>query len=448
MFPVAFLRERTSNVYRSQGGATFSKTICDCFGGTMKRDSLFRIPNYPAWFGADTFLLAGSAVHWIVMSVMAYELSGSVTMAGWFATIRGIMSSTTQVLGGTFIDRHDHRTLILVQAGSCAIIWLTMGILFIAGHLTFVLFVSLCLLSSSIFGFLGGTTNAALIRVVGPKRYAEAESINQGRDAAVNTAGSPLGAVLFGMSHAFPFFASAVFDVMAFVSAAFLRLPPNEDERDEAASSEPASFVRDMIDGWRWVFSSKVIVSGVAIMGVVQFGFFAAHQSVNLTLVEQGVEPLLISLANVGTAVGTIVGSFVSARICNNMPVGKGIVAILMGIAVSYVPMALIGTYPSILFSTCLASLPMPLFGALVNGFVFSKTPVSKQGRTRAAVMTAIMLFGSLSGAVAGELLPRIGFSGFVFVLVTLSLAGAMLAALNPYLRTIPAASEWENVEL
>ena len=86
-------------------------------------NSLFSLPNYPAWFGADTFLLAGSAVHWIVISVMAYQLSGSITVAGWFSTARGIMSVLTQVTGGTFIDRHDHRTLILIQAGSCACIW-------------------------------------------------------------------------------------------------------------------------------------------------------------------------------------------------------------------------------------------------------------------------------------------------------------------------------------
>ena len=30
-----------------------------------KRESLFAVPNYPAWFGADTALLCGSAVHCI-----------------------------------------------------------------------------------------------------------------------------------------------------------------------------------------------------------------------------------------------------------------------------------------------------------------------------------------------------------------------------------------------
>lgn len=411
----------------------------------VTKRSLFRIPNYPAWFGADTFLLAGSAVHWIVLTVMSYELSGSVAVAGWFATVRGIVSSITQVTGGTFIDRHDHRTLILVQAGSCAFLWFAMGTLFVTGNLTFAWFAALCICSSSIFGFLGGTTNASLIRVVGPTRYAEAESINQGRDAAVNTAGSPLGATLFGIAHALPFFASAIFDVLAFISALFLRLP-DSDVAEKA--NDKTSFIQDTLDGWRWTISSKTLVSAVVLMSIVQFCFFAIHQSVNLTLVERGVDPLLISLTNVGTAIGTIAGSLVSARICNRVPVGKGVIAILVATALSYLPMVFFADYGVIVFSMMLASLPMPLFSALANGFVFSKTPVTKQGRTRAATMTVIMLFASLSGAIAGEALPRIGFSGFVLAMCVMVLFGAAFATVNPRLRSIPASPEWDKVEL
>ncbi len=418
----------------------------------MKSRSLFSLPNYPAWFGADTFLLAGSAVHWIVISVMAYQLSGSITVAGWFSTARGIMSVITQVTGGTFIDRHDHRTLILVQAGSCALIWLTMGMFYVAGSLSFPLFAGLCLVSSAIFGFLGGTTNAALIRVVGPERYAQAESLNQGRDAAVNTAGSPLGAALFGLNQAFPFFASALCDAVAFVSAFFLRLPDITKTPatgpDDRAKGGASSFLTDLVDGWRWVFASKTIVSAVGIVGLCQFSIFALDQAVNLSLVQTGTDPLLISLSNVGMATGTMLGSVVSMRVCDNIPAGRGIVAILALMAASYLPMALWQSYPVIIASTFLASLPTPLFAALANGFVFSKTPVDKQGRTRSAVMTAVMLFASGSGALAGELIPRLGFGGFVYVMIALMTLSATLAALNPRIRRIPASPEWPNVTL
>ena len=180
-----------------------------------RKESLFKVPNYPAWFGADTFLLTGSAVHWIVISLMAYQLSGSVTMAGWFSTARSITSVITQVVGGAFVDRHDHRKLLLAQSGICGTLWFIMGVLYATGNLTFARFMVLCLGSSAVFGLLDGTSNAALITVVGPERYAQAESLNQGRDAAVRMAGSPLGATLYGIWSAAPFFASAFCDAAA-----------------------------------------------------------------------------------------------------------------------------------------------------------------------------------------------------------------------------------------
>ncbi|MBR1828259.1 MAG: MFS transporter [Atopobiaceae bacterium] len=411
-----------------------------------KKESLFRMPNYPAWFGADTALLTGSAVHWIVISLMAYELSGSVTMAGWFFTIRGIMSVVTQVVGGAFVDRHDHRTLLLAQSGICGLLWLTMGILYATGNLTFARFMVLCLSSSAVFGLLDGTSNAALITVVGPERYAQAESLNQGRDAAVRMAGSPLGAALYCLWNAAPFFASALCDGLAFLCSLTLRLP----ERPEVKQAERSvsSFVHDLIEGWQWVFASKTIVNAVVIMGIFEFGAFAMRQAINLQMVSSGVDPLLISLVNVISGVATLVGSIVSSRVCDHVPVGRGVVAILAFMALGYVPLLFSSAYPSVVLSSILTSLPMPLFGALVNGFVFSKTPVDRQGRTRAAVMTAIMFFGSGSGALAGELLPRIGFTGFVIAMMVLVLCSVVLAAINPRIRRIPASPEWASVEL
>lgn len=411
-----------------------------------RKESLFRVPNYPAWFGADTFLLTGSAVHWIVISLMAYQLSGSVTMAGWFSTARGIMSVITQVVGGAFVDRHDHRRLLLAQSGICGLLWLAMGVLCATGNLTFARFMVLCLSSSAIFGLLDGTSNAALITVVGPERYAQAESLNQGRDAAVRMAGSPLGATLYGLWNPAPFFASALCDFAAFFCSLTLKLP----ERPEVKQTERSipSFVRDLIDGWRWVFASKTIVNAVIIMGIFEFGAFSMRQGINLQMVSSGVDPLLISLVNVISGVATLVGSLVSSRVCDHVPVGRGVVAILAFTALGYAPLLFSSAYPSVVLSSVLTSLPMPLFGALVNGFTFSKTPVDRQGRTRAAVMTAIMFFGSGSGALAGELLPRIGFTGFVVLMMALALCSVVLAALNPRIRTIPASPEWGSVEL
>ena len=128
--------------------------------------------------------------------------------------------------------------------------------------------------------------------------------------------------------------------------------------------------------------------------------------------------------------------------------VGKGIVGIFVLTALGYLPLVFSSSYPAVIANAMITGLPLPLFGALCNGFVFSKTPVERQGRTRAAVMTTIMLFGSGSGAVAGELLPRIGFSGVVLVMMALLGISIALVVLNQRIRTIPASPDWPEVEL
>ena len=189
-------------------------------------------------------------------------------------------------------------------------------------------------------------------------------------------------------------------------------------------------------------------MSAVLIMGVFEFGAFAMRQGVNLQLVSTGTDALLISLVNVVGGMATLAGSLVSSRLCDRIPAGRGIIAILVLTAVGYVPLVFSSAYGSVILSSVLTSLPMPLFGALANGFVFSKTPVERQGRTRAAVMTTVMFFGSGSGALAGELLPRIGFTGFVIAMLVLVAVSVVIAALNPLIRSIPASPHWSEVEL
>ena len=83
-----------------------------------------------------------------------------------------------------------------------------------------------------------------------------------------------------------------------------------------------------------------------------------------------------------------------------------------------------------------------------IEGKIHTRSYEDKQGRTRAAVMTTVMLFGSGSGAVAGELLPAIGFTGFVIVMLALVVLSAALAAFNPLIRALPASPHWAEVEL
>ena len=80
-----------------------------------------------------------------------------------------------------------------------------------------------------------------------------------------------MGAALYGIAHAAPFFASAVFDAIAFVSALVLKLPRRE-LAEHSVDRTGRGFLRDMADGWRWVAESRMVVTVVALMMLVTSG--------------------------------------------------------------------------------------------------------------------------------------------------------------------------------
>lgn len=77
------------------------------------RRSFWRAPNYAAWFTADTASAAGGSLRALAVSLAGYAVSGSTAAAGWLGTAALIAQQAASVFGGTFVDRHERRTLIV-----------------------------------------------------------------------------------------------------------------------------------------------------------------------------------------------------------------------------------------------------------------------------------------------------------------------------------------------
>lgn len=84
---------------------------------------LWDIPGYVPWFTADTATAVGVALRYLAVSLIGYKLTGSTTAAGWLGSLAAIAQQVTAVFGGTFADRHDRKTLIIVNATMGVICW-------------------------------------------------------------------------------------------------------------------------------------------------------------------------------------------------------------------------------------------------------------------------------------------------------------------------------------
>ena len=96
---------------------------------TDSTQGLWRTRGYPTWFTADTATAVGVALRTLAITLLGYHISGSTVTAGWIGSASMVAQQVCSVFGGTFVDRHSRRTLIIVNALAGVLCWGTVFVL-------------------------------------------------------------------------------------------------------------------------------------------------------------------------------------------------------------------------------------------------------------------------------------------------------------------------------
>lgn len=224
--------------------------------------SFWHSAGYIPWFTADTASAVGAALRALAISLLGYAVSGSTIAAGWLGTSSMIAQQVASVFGGTFVDRHDRKRLIVANAVVGVLAWGAIAVLLLCGALSFPVLLLIAVLASGINGFLGSATDAMLRSIIDIRYYPKARSLNEGRDATIAMAGSPIGGFLYSIAPWLPFLASACMYAVAGVAATGIR----EYGSDGGCIGEPdgdavkGGFCRDFLEGWSWSLHRKTLV--------------------------------------------------------------------------------------------------------------------------------------------------------------------------------------------
>lgn len=147
--------------------------------------SFWHSAGYIPWFTADTASAVGAALRALAISLLGYAVSGSTIAAGWLGTSSMIAQQVASVFGGTFVDRHDRKRLIVANAVVGVLAWGAIAMLLLCGALSFPVLLLIAVLASGINGFLGSATDAMLRSIIDIRYYPKARSLNEGRDATI-----------------------------------------------------------------------------------------------------------------------------------------------------------------------------------------------------------------------------------------------------------------------
>ena len=275
-----------------------------------KRVGLWWRPDYTAWFAADTATAIGVAVRSLAISLVGYAVSGSTVAAGWLGSASMIAQQVFGIFGGTYVDRHDRRTLIIVNAVVSMLCWGSVAGLLLTGGLRYSVLLAIAVVSSAVNGFLGSATDAMLKSIIDMRDYPKARSLNEGRDATVNMAGSPVGGFLYGVRPWLPFLITACMYAVAGVTAAGIRESHKHDAtvRPEAGTAAPdvsadggsRSFFKDFREGWSWSLHRTMLVMTMIVSALLNFGINGVQYGIQLHLVSAGMNGAYIGFINTG----------------------------------------------------------------------------------------------------------------------------------------------------
>lgn len=418
---------------------------------------LWNIPGYLPWFTADSATAIGVALRYLAVSLIGYKLTGSTTAAGWLGSLAAIAQQVTAVFGGTFADRHDRKTLIIVNATTGVICWGSVAVLLMVGRLAFPVLLAIAVLESAVNGFLGPASDAMLKSIVDIRSYPKARSLNEGRDATINMAGSPVGGLLFGIAPWLPFLSAAVMYLLAGVAATRIRVGGNPrngndsgngDSDDDGGKAGGASFFRDFAEGWSWSLHRRMLVLTMVSSALANFGVNGFQYAIQLHLMRTDVNATLIGFVNTGVFLAMLAGAFIAGRISDTAPVGPVTCCGFVFICIASLPMLLTDNYWVLLIANAVMCLPFPIINALQLGFIFGKTPDTMQGRITVTLTVPAQALSAFCSATAGSLLPALGFGGTMLVFWSVMLVSMLLVVSSREPRTIPRADQWDRTPL
>ncbi|WP_366117834.1 MFS transporter [uncultured Bifidobacterium sp.] len=422
---------------------------------------LWRRPGYGAWFAADTATAIGVAVRSLAVSLVGYAVSGSTVAAGWLGSASMIAQQVFGVFGGTYVDRHDRRTLIIVNAVMSMLCWGSVAGLLLTGGLRYSILLAIAVVSSAVNGFLGSATDAMLKSIIDMRDYPKARSLNEGRDATVNMAGSPVGGFLYGIRPWLPFLIIACMYAVAGVAATGIRESLRSDvavrleagtaASDDSAASEAGSsgsFFKDFREGWSWSLHRTMLVMTMIVSALLNFGINGVQYGIQLHLVSAGMNGAYIGFVNTGIFCTMLVGAFIANRMSDRLPAGPVICAGFLFSCLAVVPLVCTSNYWVMLICNSLSALPFPIINAMMLGFVFAKTPDSMQGRITVTLTVPAQALSMFCSAAAGSLLPVCGFRRTILVFLIAMLVSAAIVVVYRPLRTIPRADAWDGAEL
>jgi MFS family permease len=402
-----------------------------------------RIRDFRLLFGGETISVLGDQFHFVALTWLALQLTGSGLVLGTVLMTAAIPRAAFMLLGGAFSDRFSPRTLMLL---SNVIRGIAVGIL-AALVLTERAELWHLYVLAGVFGvvdaFFYPAMNTIVPMLVPERQLAPANALVQSSQQVMLLIGPAVAGAFIAIVSTGPAFA---IDAASFAVAAFAIALISGGRRSAQPSDVAApSMLQTIGEGLRAAWADKVIRSMVILIAAFNFGF-TGPMSVGLAvLVDQRFGSGAAGFGLLLSAFGG--GALIGAVVSGSVPRLPRLGTILMGIAIALgVGLALIGIAPTLPVALAIGGV-MGILVGFINvqaiAWLQARIPEELRGRIMSLVTLGSVGLAPVSLAIAGAL-ADVGAVTLTFVV-----AGAIVvaAALAGIAWGVPSQLVWPSEE-
>jgi MFS family permease len=396
-------------------------------GPALLRDRVFR-----RYWGASTVSMFGDQVSSVAIPLTAVlVLHARAYQMGYLTALQWLPSLLFGMHAGAWADRRGQRrrTMILADIGRAALL-LTIPFGYTTGLLSLWQMCAVTFATGTLSILFNVSDGTLFISIVEPAQYVDGQSLIYTSRALSFVGGPSIGGLLVEALTA-PF--AVVGDALSFLGSAYLlgRIRPAEPPPDEGA--------RGISAGLTFIARSAVVrasLTGVAVINLFNMMFSALFMlyAVRELHLHPGVLGIVLGIG----ALGGLLGSLLTKRVCERMGAGWSYVAgsFAFTTPLALVPLAALARGDVVLFLLLAAEFAsgfgVMLLDISVSSIFAAVIPATMRSRVTGAFQ-AINYGTRPAGAVIGGLLGTVlGLQQALWIAVAGGVFGAVLLIPSP----------------
>ena len=376
----------------------------------------------------------------MVYPLLVLAATGSPASAGVVAFAQLVPFALFGLVAGVVADRFDRRAVMLAADGARAVAAACLAATILLDHLALWQVLAVAFVDGAGSAFFHPAASGALRSVVPAVQLPAAAGVQQGRAAAVQIAGPPLGGALFALGRAVPFLADVVSYGCSAVSLLAMRTPFQERREPERVRLRAR-----MAEGFGFLWRQPFVRTTTFLYALTNFigpGLLLAVVAVGR---EQGLASGRIGLLLASLGVCVLVGSIASPLLRRALS-SRAILLLELWLWPASVLFVVWPDVYVLMASMLPAAVAIPVTDSVVIGHRLAITPDRLVGRVesvRASLAQLVAPFGPLTaGLLLGAATPRLAIATFTMLAVVLAVWGTLSPAIRdaPSLRAHPPA--------